>query len=109
MLTFLFVLHLGAGPRVSAEHPGGDSWFGGDKVQHFLLAGFVQSMSYSAVRYTGASYRASLAVASGVTAGISIGKEVRDAKVGGVASARDLVWDAAGGLGASVLLHKTEY
>ena len=41
MFGLLFVLSL-HGPR---DHPGGDAWFGVDKVKHFFMAAFVQSVS----------------------------------------------------------------
>jgi hypothetical protein len=43
-----------------------------------------------------------------VTAAVSIGKEVHDARSGGDASVKDLIWDAGGAAGASLLLHHTE-
>ena len=52
-----------------------DGWFGADKVKHFFSAAFVQSVAYSATRAAGVSHGTSLAVATGVTAGASVGKE----------------------------------
>ena len=86
------------------DHPGGDSWFGVDKVKHFFMGGFVQSVAYSAVRATGSSHGTSIATASGVTAAVSIGKEVLDAHTGGTPSLRDLTWDALGAGAATVVL-----
>ena len=100
MLRFLLVLQL-HGP---GDHPGGDSWFGADKVKHFFMGAFVQSVAYSAVRATGARHEASLVAATGVTAGVSIGKEWWDAHSGGTPSVRDLTWDAAGAASATLLL-----
>jgi len=42
--------------------------------------------------------------ATGVTAAVSIGKELFDAHTGGTPSFRDLTWDAAGAAGATLLL-----
>jgi putative lipoprotein len=103
MLTFLLVLRL-QGP---GDHPGGDSWFGVDKVKHFFMGAFVQSVAYSAVRTTGASHSASLVAASGVTAGVSVGKEMWDAHSGGTPSGRDLAWDALGAGAATLLLQRS--
>jgi len=100
MLRFLLVLQL-HGP---GDHPGGDSWFGADKVKHFFMGAFIQSVAYSAVRATGARHEASLVAATGVTAGVSIGKEWWDAHSGGTPSVRDLTWDAAGAASATLLL-----
>jgi len=102
ILALLFTLHFGD------EHPGGDRWFSADKAKHFFTAAFVQSASFSALRSTGVRWTGSIAGASAVTAAVSIGKEIHDARVGGDASVKDLAWDAAGAAGVSVLLHHTE-
>jgi len=102
VLALLFTLHFGD------EHPGGDRWFSADKAKHFFTAAFVQSASFSALRSTGVRWTGSIAGASAVTAAVSIGKEIHDARVGGDASVKDLAWDAAGAAGVSALLHHTE-
>ena len=89
--------------RGAADHPGGDSWFGVDKVKHFFMGAFVQSVGYSLVRVTGADHNASLLTATGLTAGVSVGKEIWDWRTGGTPSLKDFTWDAAGA-GASTLL-----
>ena len=103
MLRLLLVLQL-HGP---GDHPGGDSWFGADKVKHFFMGAFIQSVGYSAARAAGASHQGSLAAATGVTAAVSIGKEVWDAHSGGTPSLRDLTWDAAGAAAATLLLQRS--
>jgi uncharacterized protein YfiM (DUF2279 family) len=100
MLALLLAIQLHA----PGDHPGGDRWFGVDKVKHFFMGAFVQSVSYSAIRAAGGTHRGSLAGATGVTAGVSIAKEAWDAHAGGTPSVRDLVWDAAGGGAATLLL-----
>lgn len=102
MLHLLLVLTLhGSG---APEHPSGDRWFAPDKAKHFFLSAFVQSVAYSAARATGLGQGTSLAAASATTAVVGIGKEIRDARTGGEVSIRDLVWDAAGGAAATVVL-----
>jgi uncharacterized protein YfiM (DUF2279 family) len=103
MLRLVLLLGLYA----PGDHPGGDSWFGVDKVKHFFMGAFVQSVSYSAVRATGAGHSASLATATAVTAGVSVGKELWDAHAGGTPSVRDLTWDAAGAGAATLLLRRS--
>lgn len=103
MLKLVLLLGLHA----SGDHPGGDSWFGVDKVKHFFVAAFVQNVGYAAVRATGASHGASLAAATAATAGISVGKEVWDRRGGGTPSFRDLTWDAAGAGAATLLLRRS--
>jgi len=103
MLALVLALQLHA----PGDHPAGDSWFGVDKVKHFFMGAFVQSVAYSAIRASGGSHTASLAGATGVTAGVSVAKELWDAHSGGTPSVRDLVWDAAGAGTATVLLRRS--
>lgn len=84
-----------------------DRWFGGDKVKHFFLSAFTQSVAYSAVRATGTGHQSSLVAASATTAAVGIAKEWRDRGTTGF-SARDLVWDAAGAGAATLLLRRTQ-
>jgi uncharacterized protein YfiM (DUF2279 family) len=100
--ALLFTLHFGD------EHAAGDRWFSADKAKHFFTAAFVQSASFGAFRLAGVHWSGAIAGASAVTAAVGIGKEAYDARTGGDASVKDLVWDAAGAAGASVLLHHTE-
>ncbi|HXT17949.1 MAG TPA: hypothetical protein VN706_20125 [Gemmatimonadaceae bacterium] len=100
-LLLLFALH------GTDDHPGGDRWFSADKAKHFFAAAFVQSVSFSALRAVGASHGASLAGATFLSAGVSVGKELRDRKTGGDPSLKDLAWDAAGIVAASALLGHT--
>jgi putative lipoprotein len=103
MRGLLLVLTLrGGGP----EHRG-DSWFGPDKLQHFFTSAFVQSLGYGALRRAGAENGPALLGASVVTATVGVGKELRDRRVRGEFSGRDLVWDAAGAGSASLLLART--
>jgi uncharacterized protein YfiM (DUF2279 family) len=103
MLRFLLVLQL----HSPGDHPGGDSWFGADKVKHFFMGAFVQSVGYSAARAAGASHQGSLVAATGMTAAVSIGKELWDAHSGGTPSVRDLTWDAAGAAAATLVLQRS--
>ena len=85
-----------------------NTWFGADKVKHFVTSFFVQSVSYSALRLAGARPHASLAGATAVTAAVGIGKEVRDRRSYGLFSAGDLLWDAAGIGTASAMLSRAK-
>ena len=102
-MSWLLVLSLHAGGP--APRPA-DRWFGPDKVKHFFMSGFTQSVGYSALRATGAGHRSSLFTASAVTAAVGLGKEWHDRRGTGF-SARDLVWDAAGAGTATLLLRRT--
>lgn len=86
----------------------GDSWFATDKMKHFFLSAFVQSLSYSVIQVTTKGSRSSLLLsASATTAAVGIGKEIHDRRVKGDFSARDLTWDFAGIGAASLMLSKT--
>jgi uncharacterized protein YfiM (DUF2279 family) len=98
----MFSLHL------HDDHPRGDKWFGSDKAKHFFTAAFVQSASYGGLRFLGVDRSGSLAGASVLSAGLSIGKEIHDGRTGGMRSGKDLTWDAAGIIAASALLHGAE-
>ena len=99
-ITFLLVLAL--------QGPPADRWFSPDKIKHFFMAAFVQSVGYSALRATDLSHRSSLIGASAGSAAFSIGKELSDRRRTGLFSKRDLVWDAAGIGTATLLLERTE-
>jgi len=87
-----------------------DSWFGTDKMKHFFLSAFVQSLSYSVIQVTTRGSRSSLVLsASAASAAAGIGKELHDRRVKGAFSVRDLAWDAAGIGTASLLLTHTRH
>lgn len=85
-----------------------DPWFGRDKVKHFLVSAFAQSVGYAGLQAAGADRPAALAGATLLTATVGIGKEVADRRAGGVFSRRDLAWDAAGAAAATLFLVRTE-
>jgi putative lipoprotein len=84
-----------------------DAWFGPDKVKHFFMSAFIQSVAYSALRAARVEHGASLAGAAVATAGLGVGKELHDWRARGEFSARDLVWDAAGASAAAAVLGHT--
>ena len=67
----------------------------------------MQSIGYGALRRAGADNGPALTGASALTAVAGLGKELRDRRVKGEFSVRDLVWDAAGAGSATVLLVRT--
>jgi len=97
--TITFVLALALPPV--------KSWFGADKLKHFLTSAFVQSAAFSAARAAGADRRVSNVAAAGVTAAVGVAKEVRDRRVGKRFSTQDLVWDAAGAGAMAALLARS--
>lgn len=82
-----------------------DHWFGADKLKHFFVAAFTQTVTYSALQAAHVKHDQALAGALAVTSVVSVAKEFHDRKTTGLFSARDLVWDAAGMGLAAVLVH----
>ena len=81
-----------------------DSWFGIDKIKHFFISAFVESVSYSALQAAHVNRRPALAGAIGVSAAIGVARELHDKRTpGNHFSYRDLTWDALG-IGAGVLM-----
>ena len=84
-----------------------DRWLGADKAKHFFMAGFTAAAGFSAARLAGLDRRPALGMAAGLAATTSMGKEVRDRRVTGRFSARDLVADALGAAAYAALLART--
>jgi uncharacterized protein YfiM (DUF2279 family) len=87
--------------------PAADGWVTRDKVQHFFMSAFVQSAAYGSLRGSGVSHGSALAGATAVTVTVGVGKELRDRRVKGEFSVRDLSWDAAGAGAMTLLLAHT--
>ncbi|MDQ2932485.1 MAG: DUF2279 domain-containing protein [Gemmatimonadota bacterium] len=96
-LILAFGLHAG----------GGDHWFGTDKVKHFLVSAFVESVSYSALRSVNVRHDQALIGASAFTLGVGVGKELYDHHSYGLFSVKDLTWDVAGNAAAATVLAHT--
>ncbi len=97
------LLALGFALQVHAADP----WFGTDKVKHFFLSFFVQSVAYSTLRATNVGHESSLLGSGALAIGVGLGKEIVDRRRSGLFSPRDLAWDAAGVGAASLLLERT--
>lgn len=80
-----------------------DGWFGADKMKHFFMSAFIQSMAYSSLRAVGSSHDGAVISATAATVGFGVGREVYDARVKRAFSYKDLVWDGAG-LAAGMIL-----
>ena len=110
-IAFAFSLQLAPGQPVAqvGAQPAAprDAWFGADKVKHFFVTAFIQSASYGGLRAVKLDHGPSLAGASVTSAVFSVGKEVRDRRLTGLFSKRDLVWDAAGAGTATIMLEHT--
>ena len=84
-----------------------DHWFGSDKLKHFFVAAFTQSVAYSALQTARVRHDRALAGAWAVTATVSVAKEIHDSRTTGLFSVRDLVWDAAGAGLATALIDRS--
>jgi uncharacterized protein YfiM (DUF2279 family) len=102
MRSFVLVLSLWA-----PGGGGGDSWLSADKVKHFFISAFVQSVGYSALRTARVSHDGALVGASALTLAVGVGKEIHDDRSGEHFSVRDLAWDAAGAGAATAVLSAT--
>ena len=102
MRGLVLVFTLGRAPEHSR-----DAWFGPDKLQHFFTSAFVQSFTYGALRRAGMEQGGAIAGATATSAAVGVGKELRDQRIKGEFSVRDLSWDAAGAGAATLLLVRT--
>ena len=84
-----------------------DNWFGSDKLKHFFVAAFTQTVAYSAFQAARVNHNEALVGAWAVTATVSVAKEMHDRRSYGLFSYRDLVWDAAGAGVATLVIAKT--
>jgi len=85
-----------------------DGWFGADKMKHFFMSAFIQSMAYSSARAAGASHDGAFVSATAATVGFGIGREVYDGRVKQAFSYKDLVWDGAGLAAGIALVNKAQ-
>jgi uncharacterized protein YfiM (DUF2279 family) len=106
----LFSLCLAANLVFAQTAVARDSWFGIDKIKHFFMSAFIESVSYSVLQAAHVKRRPALTGAIGVTAAIGIAREIHDKRTpGNWFSYRDLTWDALGiGAGAAMLTHTTK-
>jgi uncharacterized protein YfiM (DUF2279 family) len=92
----------------AARTPQRDGWFGTDKIKHFVMSAFIQSLTFAGLQYAGANRSAAFAGSIGVTAAFGIGKEFHDRRIGEPFSVRDIIWDAGGAGTAIVMLRHTQ-
>jgi putative lipoprotein len=92
---------------LALQGPAPDHWFGSDKLKHFFMAAFTQSVAYSALQAARVRHDQALAGAWAVTATVSVAKEIHDRRSYGLFSVRDLVWDAAGAGAATLLITRS--
>ena len=103
----LFALSLAANLVFAQTAVARDSWFGIDKIKHFFMSAFIESVSYSVLQAAHVKRRPALTGAIGVTAAFGVAREIHDKRTPGKwFSYQDLTWDALGiGAGAAMLTH----
>lgn len=97
-VVLAFALSLHAPPRVTIAP---------DKVKHFFMSAFVQSLSYATLRTTGVDHDDALVAAGAATVALGVGKEVYDARAGRRFDVYDLAWDLAGAAAATAVLEQS--
>ena len=85
-----------------------DSVIGVDKVKHFFISGFVESMTFAGLQAAGANRSPARTVAISATAIVSLGREIHDRKTKGLFSLGDLLWDTIGATAGILLINKTQ-
>jgi putative lipoprotein len=103
----LFALSLAANLVFAQTAVVRDSWFGIDKIKHFFMSAFIESVSYSVLQAAHVKRRPALTSAIGVAAAVGVAREIHDKRTPGKwFSYQDLTWDALGiGAGAAMLTH----
>jgi uncharacterized protein YfiM (DUF2279 family) len=81
---------------------------GADKVKHFFLSAFVQSVAFSMAQATRMDRADAHLIAGISTMSVGLIKELGDRRAGRPFSAGDLAWDAAGALAAAAILNGTQ-
>ena len=81
---------------------------GPDKVKHFFIAGFVETMTFAGLQAVGTGRGPARGGAIAAAAAVSIGRELHDRKAKGLFSKWDLAWDAMGAGAAILLINKTQ-
>ena len=85
-----------------------DPFFGPDKVKHFFIAGFIESMTFAGLEAAGANRSTSRAGGVSAALAASFGREVHDRRTKGHFSIRDLAWDVLGTGAAMLVRNKTQ-
>jgi hypothetical protein len=96
------------GGQATAKPKQPDPIFGVDKVKHFFIAGFIESMTFAGLEAAGASRSSARTGGIAAMTVASFGREIHDHKVKGLFSVRDLLWDGIGATAALIVINKTQ-
>ena len=102
--SLLIASSLGA----QSPHKPVDPWIGADKAKHFLMAGFVESLSFAGLQLAGANRGTARVSGISAAAMVSVGREIHDRRVGKGFSFKDLAWDGLGIAAALLVVNKTQ-
>jgi hypothetical protein len=84
-----------------------DTFLGPDKVKHFFMSAFVESVGFAGMEAVGGSRGTSIGTATAVSAAAGIGREVHDKITKNLFSLGDLLWDGLGIAAALLLISHT--
>ena len=107
-LLFLAVAAVPFTADAQARAKPADPILGVDKVKHFFIVGFVESMTFASLQAAGTNRSTAKTAAITTAAAISFGREIHDRKTKGLFSLRDLMWDAIGASAALIVINKTQ-
>jgi len=85
-----------------------DTFLGPDKVKHFFMSAFIESVGFGGMQAVGASRSASIGAATAVTVAAGIGREIHDKITKNLFSLGDLTWDGLGIASALLLISHTQ-
>jgi hypothetical protein len=105
-LVIIMILLVLASPVTVSAQQKSEPIFGIDKVKHFFIAGFVETMTFAALEAAGAKRSPARTAAIGTTAVVSFGREIHDRRTKGLFSVKDLLWDALGAGAALLVINK---
>ena len=100
--AFTLALPFGGAP----QHAPADSWFGRDKLNHFVVSFVAQGVGHAVLRDRGLEYREAAWTAAAFTAALGLSKEAWDMRRGRAFSWKDLAADAAGAGTAAVVIRQ---
>jgi putative lipoprotein len=88
--------------------PVGDTFFGFDKVKHFMMSGFIEAVGFNSLQAVNVDRSASLAASTAVTLGIGVARELHDRRTTGLFSLGDLTWDTLGTAAALLIFSHSQ-
>jgi hypothetical protein len=85
-----------------------DTFLGPDKVKHFFISAFIESVGFAGMEAAGANRSPSIVAATAVGAAAGIAREIHDKITKKLFSFGDLAWDGVGIASALLLISHTQ-